>query len=473
MSDQLKITPQPVPRDPSIARQESTIEQIPQLSDTSKVIKSNAKDDYNQNRPDGHGDFNSHSIRAKTLRLFLSSETATEASKRLISADALGLAELNGPEAGKWAQFMSNFFLGPSELSAYLKDQLSNNSLFQGSFFDFLRGILQQHGDNASIANSLVDVLKALELYQNRQNTALLLMHNLNNLLPFVSAKNQSALMEAIKALEQTYSSKNGELSPQVQRIIMQVLTETASLNRDQSALRNMVMQAVHNLSRLEPSDQGTLQKTVDHFIATLQQYSKLSNEQKELMLHAFDKQLQSTSSVQSASDRIIASLDSALSPGNPLPLQLAASNILSALLLNHSVLLPLIYGFIPLQLDNTYLFSEMWAHVSDDEKEKESSSKEAKPAKKTTVFFTMESSAFGYLQGTLEIRRKKLSLALEGPELILGPLGGLQAYLAPIAAEYGYELTQTDIVKLEQPKHFIDVFGKQILKEASLNVQV
>lgn len=473
MSDQMKITPQPVPKEPVVSRHESSVSQIPQLSETSKVIKSNVKDNFNQNKPDSGTDFNSQSIRSKALKLFLTNETATEAAKRLINAETLGLAELNTPEAGKWAQFLSAFFLNPAELAAYLKDQLSNNSLFQGNFFDFLRNILQQHGNNPTIANSLVDVLKAMELYQNRQNTTLLLIHNLTNLLPFTSSKNQELLLQTLQALQQSLNDPNAGFSAQLQKNIMQILSDTASLNKDQTSLRNMVMQAVHNLARLEASDQSSLQKTVEHFAATLQQYSKLTNEQRDLMMNAFYKQLQGHSINQEASDRIIAALDQALTAGNPLSLQLAASNILSALLLNHSVLLPLIYGFIPLQLDNTYLFSEMWAHVSDEEDDQENSAKHAQSTKKTTVFFTMESSAFGYLQGTLEVHQKQLTLELEGPDIILKPFSNLKEHLSPIVAELGYELIQAEVIRLEKPKHFIDVFGKQILKEVSLNVQV
>jgi len=253
----------------------------------------------------------------------------------------------------------------------------------------------------------------------------------------------------------------------------MQILSETASTHRDQNALRNMIMLAIHNLSRLENSDKYSLLKSVDHFSATLQQYSKLSPEQQNQLMNALERQLQSTLPNHAAADRIMAALDFGLSSTNPLPLQMASSNILSALLLNQSVLLPLLYGFIPLQLDNTYLFSEMWAYVHDDENEKSSSAIEAPSNKITTVFFTMESSAFGHMQGTLEAQAKNLSLQLESPQIAIPFLQNIAGHLEPVVDKFGYHLTQSEVIVLEKPKRFIDVFGKKILKEASLNVQV
>jgi len=92
---------------------------------------------------------------------------------------------------------------------------------------------------------------------------------------------------------------------------------------------------------------------------------------------------------------------------------------------------------------------------------------------KKTVVFFTMESSVFGYMQGTLESRQKNIDLQLEAPDAAVKILNTMKEHLAPTIEELGYKLNQVDIVPLEVRKHFIDVFGKKILKEASLNVRV
>ncbi len=476
MTNHIQLNPPPLPKEPIPARNDIITNPHHQdVSDASKVVKTNVKDDYNQNQPQEQNfDFNSQSIRQRVLKLLLNNESATQAVKRLLLGNE-ALFNTNALDSAKWSQFLEQFFLSAEEMPTYLKEQLSNHSLFQGSFFDFLRNILSKYGNNPAIKNSLLNVLKTMELFQNRQNTSAFLIHNLNNLLPFLNADNQRSILDAINYLQQNMLNDTA-LPNDLQRSIMDALSQTASKNRDNSNLRNMIMQAIHNLSRLDNSDKASLLRSIENFTTTLQQYSKLTVEQKDALMASVQHQLNNAEATNhSATDRILSALDFGLSGSNPLSMQLASSGILSALLLNHSVLLPLIYGFIPLKLDNTYLFSELWAHVEDDEDT--SNGKDHKndysEKKKTVVFFTMESSVFGYMQGTLESRQKNIDLQLEAPDAAVKILNTMKEHLAPTIEELGYKLNQVDIVPLEVRKHFIDVFGKKILKEASLNVRV
>lgn len=472
MTNHINLNPPPLPKEPIVPRNDAIANPYQDVSDTSKIIKTNVKDNYGQNQSSEQNfEFNSQSIRSRVLKLLLNNESATEAVKRLLLSNE-ALKGANALDSAKWSQFLEQFFLSADELPAYLKEQLSNHSLFQGNFFDFLRNILIKYGNNSVIKDSLINVLKTMELYQNRQNSVAFLIHNLNNLLPFLNQENQSSILEVINFLQQ--NMLNDEALPKdLQRTIMDALSQTASQNKENSALRNMIMQAIHNLSRLDTGDKSSLLRAIEDFTTTLQQYSKLTAEQKDALLNSLQHQLSRAESTNhSSADRVLAALDYGLSNNNPLSMQLASSGILSALLLNHSVLLPLIYGFIPLQFDNTYLFSELWAHVEEDT-EQSSGKNHQNDAKKTVVFFTIESSVFGYLQGTLENKQKVLDVQLEAPEAAVNVLQSLKEHLSPIVENLGYQLNQVDIVPMEVRKHFIDVFGKKILKEASLNVRV
>jgi len=65
------------------------------------------------------------------------------------------------------------------------------------------------------------------------------------------------------------------------------------------------------------------------------------------------------------------------------------------------------------------------------------------------------------------------LEIQLESPESFLDLMQGLGNHLAPVLAETGYNLTNLSIVPLTTPKKAIDVFGKQMLKEAYINVRI
>lgn len=466
MSEQIKIPPTSIPREP--VNKIENIKDQPLVSDTSKVIKPNDKDTMAQNKSDNSTSFNYQSISARTMRLLANNETATQSLKRLLfNEDALRLMKSGSADGMQMSKFLDAFFITLDQLPEYLQNQLSNSSLFQGDFFDILRQLMLQNHGNSQIYDASTQLLKGMEAYQNRENTISFLISNLNNLLPYLSKQNQQDILSMIGQLRQMPSSL--EQLNTLRRGILDILGQTAAQNKDNQILRNMIMQAVHNLTRLDNSEQDSLNKLFNNLLNRLQQYSKLPSEQRANFYETFQKHLHSGTSNHFVTDQVLNALDKGLSAESPLAVQLASSNMLSSLLLNQSILLPLIYGFIPLRLDEHYLFSELWAYV-DNEDDNTSSINNSAMVK---VFFTLESTVFGFFQGVLQSSGKKVAVSLEAPEMALPYLTDMNTYLTPVFKNLGYQLTKTEINPLINPKKFYDVFGKKILREAYLNVQI
>lgn len=465
MSEPIKIPPTIIPREP--AGKIESIKDQPLVSDTSKVIKPNDKDTMAQSKSDNSTSFNYQSISARTMRLLSNNETATQSLKRLLfNEDALFLMKSGSADGLQMSKFLNAFFITLDQLPEYLQNQLNNTSLFQGDFFDLLRQLMMQNSSNTQIYDASIQLLKGMEAFQNRENTISFLISNLNNLLPYLSQQDQQDILNIIGQLKQMPNSS--EQLNALRRTILDILGQTAAQNKDNQILRNMIMQAVHNLTRLDNSEQDSLTKLYNNLLNRLQQYSKLPADQRAIFHDAFQKHLHSNSDSHLATDQVLAALDHGLSAESPLAVQLASSNMLSSLLLNHSILLPLVYGFIPLRFEDHYLFSEYWAHVEEEE---HASSMEDNAMVK--IFFTMESTIFGFFQGVLQNSGKKIAVSLEAPEMALPFLSDINEYLTPVFKNLGYQLTSADVKPLINPKKFYDVFGKKILKEAYLNVQI
>jgi hypothetical protein len=442
--------------------------QAPAVADTSRVIRPSDREASRQKRPDAPLEFNYRSLSARMLRLLSESETATQALQRLLfNPETARLLKSGGAESALLMQFLEAFFLPPEELAAFLQANTENQTIFRGEFFDLLRQILAQNSRSPQIQEALNDFLKGLELFQHRQNSAALVMHNLTNLLPHLSAARQEDIRAALLLLGRSLAAE-APIGDALKNI-MRVLQDTAALHRD-SPLRNMIMQTVHNLARLEGGSQTDLPRLFNTFAAGIQQFGRLSPEQREFLREALLTKL--TPGGGAAAEQVLAALDKGLSGENPLPVQLTASHILSSLLLNNSVLLPLVYLFIPLRLGDTFLFSELWGRVESEGSGSGGGGKEGGEGS-VRVFFTLQSSVFGYFQGTLRAAGRALALELEAPESALAPLAGLADYLTPLAGARGYDLQNVSVTSLTRPKKALDVFGADILKEAYLNVRV
>ncbi|MDR1070233.1 MAG: hypothetical protein LBL37_05605 [Gracilibacteraceae bacterium] len=471
MPDQLSIPSLPAARDP-VTRVDGPLgsqgpNQAPNLSDTARVIRPSDREALQQKRPDAPLEFNFRSLSARTFRLLSDSETATQALRRILfSPEAAQLLKAGAAESAMLMQFLESFFLPPEELGAYLKANMENFSVFRGEFFDVLRQILAQNSHSPQIQDALANFLKGLELFQHRQNSAALVMHNLTNILPHLSADGQEVVRSALLTLGRALADESAVSG--AMKDVMLVLRNAAGLHKD-SPLRNMVMQAMHNLTRLESGGQTDLLRLYNTFSATVQQFGRLSPEQREFLQEALLAKLH-TAAGSAAAEQVFSALDKGLSADNPLPIQLASSHTLSAILLNNSILLPLVYMFIPLKLGDTFLFSELWGQVENGSEGGDGSEAAERGAR---LFFTLQSSVFGYFQGTLQTKGQSLSVELEAPESALEAMAGLEDYLAPLTGAYGYELRTVSVTPLARQKKIFDVFDPRILKEAYLNVRV
>lgn len=473
MSDQLKVTSPPVMKEP-IAKPNTVPNQIVDVSDTSKVIKTNIKDTMAQNKPEAGLEFNHQSMSARTLKLLTNADTITQIVKRLIFNNALLNPIANTADNQALINdFIANFFLDGEQILDCISTQCQKNTLFQGKFFDLLRNLYYANNNNTYLKNDILNLLKTFDLFATKEQTVNYLIHNLSNLSVFLSPKDGEKIKNFINQLVQSMHEPETQTMNllDARKAIMATLSETASMNRDNNPLRNMIMLAVHNLSRLDNCDQKSLQNSLEKLISDLQQFNKLSSSNKDMLRQSLQEQILSLQQENNAlSKQMISALDKGLALESPLTIQMASSNILSALLLNQSILLPLIYGFVPLQFEDTYLFSELWVNPDAEDEKKNTGGSDQKTVK---VFFTLEASALGYFQGTINLNQKNMSIEIEAPELAMSFLEGLSQHLKPIVAANGFKLNQLNITPLKAPKKFYEVFGKDIIREAYINVRV
>jgi len=468
MSDLLNsVTNAAMPKESIVRPDNSAQQQVQQVYTTEKVIKTNVKDSYNENKPGL--DFNYDSISNRTAKMLSSNESVSEVVKRsLFHPNTMSLTQTSSKEGSLFAQFFRDFFFTQDQLLNLLQSQ-TQNSIFQGPLFAFLQNMYQQT-NNQEIQNSILNVLKIFDLYNSQNITLNNLQASLQQLLPSFSSKIGEQVNGVYNQLLAAIQQHDHDAMLASRKDMMTILSAMAAHNKDNTSLRNMIMLSVHHLTRLDQTEYSQLTRALEQLFGTLQQYTDVAPNQKDILFHLLHEQLNfQQSSSQQIAQQLAASFEQGLANDSPIGLQLITSNMLSSILMNNSIMMPLVYGFIPLQFANTFLFSEFWAKVDRDE----SHGGGSEPETRVSIFFTVESSILGSFQGMLKTVGNNLEIQLESPESFLDLMQGLGNHLAPVLAETGYNLTNLSIVPLTTPKKAIDVFGKQMLKEAYINVRI
>lgn len=468
MSDLLNsVTNAAIPKEPALRPDNSNNQQVQPVYTTEKVIKTSVKDSYSENK--SGMEFNYNSISNRTAKMLAANESVSEIVKRaLFNPNTISLTQANSKDGNLFAQFFRDFFFTQEQLMNLLNSQ-TQNTIFQGPLFDLLSNMYQQT-NNQEIQNGILNVLKIFDLYNSQNTTLTNLQYSLQQLLPFFSSDTGTQLNQVFQQLSTAIEQQEQSAMLASRRAMLSLLSDLAAANKDNTPLRNSIMLAVHQLTRLDQTEYSQLTRSLEQLFGTLQQYTDVSPDQKDALFQLLHQQLQyRQEQAQQIAHQLAASFEQGLAKDSPIGLQLITSSMLSSILMNNSVMLPLIYGFVPLQLANTFLFSEFWAKVDRKEKEGKQNEQEIK----ATIFFTVESSVLGSFQGTIETLGQNMDITLESPESFIGLMQGLSTHLEPVLSETGYRLKNLSIVPLTTPKKAIDVFGRQMLKEAYINVRV
>ncbi len=144
------------------------------------------------------------------------------------------------------------------------------------------------------------------------------------------------------------------------------------------------------------------------------------------------------------------------------------ASNLLQSMINAPGVMTPLSHFILPIQVENTRAFGELWVD-NDDEPEGGAS---AGGGKHYHMFLTFDVDAFGRFEADVYANDSKISVSLLHPPSFGKNIDQMISKINRIAADAGYTVSRFDTGVLKKPHNLTQVFPKLIERRAGLNVQ-
>lgn len=143
------------------------------------------------------------------------------------------------------------------------------------------------------------------------------------------------------------------------------------------------------------------------------------------------------------------------------------ASNLLQSMINAPGVMTPLAHFILPLQIENTRAFGELWVDNDDD-----SAPKSGGGTKRYHLFLTFDVDNLGRFEADIYAGESSVDISLLHPPAFTKRIDGVINRVNRVAAGAGYSVNRFETGVLKAPHNLTQVFPKLIERRAGLNVQ-
>ena len=354
------------------------------------------------------------------------------------------------------------------QLLRFLTAQMQAGTRFGGALFDVLRNAYARAGSDGVRA----DILSFLKSYSDWSSTKHLegnLMRNLAAMADAMPASWGDKLRELLAQLENGVAAgdRQGNISL-IQQRVFPFMSAYVAQTHDLGTPRGLLSLMALDVTRYE---NGSEEKLTEMF-RQLAGYGTLKGTLGGIDSEALLKLLQSSqvkaSGATQFADHLAAAAARALRGEGSAEVQETFRNLVSSMLINESVYMPLSHFMIPLEMDGRKLFSELW--VDADAEEKNGRGKGGKCMK---LLFKIDVEKLGLFDVVLACRdNKEVEVAIACPEKAAAFSREIEQTVSRILTRN--ELTPAGIVvrRMERPVTLTEVFPKIFEGMNSINVK-
>ncbi|WP_313528387.1 hypothetical protein [Anaerotignum sp.] len=441
---------------------------INNVTNINKVTRSDSKSantDYQQNNFVQYQNSNYEGF----LKILKGMPTTTELMADLMFARMGNLVNsgVNENFAQEISQFLEMIQLSKEDLQSYMKNQCNGATKFGGGFFDFLRGVLSET-NSTDLQMRILDLLKKYNDFTANKHVLNSILIDLSNLSKSLPKSYSEQLLALAGKLDP--EAKPGDITKNLEILkkeIIPYLSKYIKYTNDFGRVRDFISLLTQNIARYE---NGNKNGFIDAFEG-LMNYNVIKDKLGNINPETFANVLVQMNSDESGRNEFNQKLINILERG--IRGEAGYENIdifksvLSSMLLNESVYVPLLHVMLPLNLDGNLLFSELWIDPDDGEGNREESERSTK------LLIKFDIKDIGFFDLIVLHKKGKIDMQLFCPERILALDKGIRAGLTDIMERNGFSIGSISVDKSKAPLSISEVFPKIYERKNTVNVKI
>lgn len=373
------------------------------------------------------------------------------------------------------ANYLNMSKMSPAELAAFIKEQLSAGTKFSGILFDTLRqGIY--YSDTSALRTQILELVRTLDNMNSGRHLLETMKQELSNIGEGMFKTQRQILEEAV--LKMDFKAAIGDVehnSKILKQEIVPLLKSYIKQTGDMGMIREQISLLTYNIARYESGgiDRASIlfrrlmgnKDIAERFEKNFQNLNW-----KDMNIADFLKAYSSKAEgeqIKRWSDSFLNIMEKAIKGEAGTENKQIFENIMTSILVNQSVYMPLLHLMIPVELYDTKLYSEMWIDP-DCEGDGVDSEK-----RKSRLLIKFDIEEVGFFDLILEYSQNNVDVALLYPENFKKMEGEFRKGLMDILRKHNLNYSSVSLQKSSAPITISEVFPKIYERRNTINVRV
>lgn len=399
--------------------------------------------------------------------------TVTETMARMLMT-RMGTLVSSGMTEGmatELSQFFAMLKLSPEQMLQLLKNQMSATAKFSGPLFSFLREALSQ-SPSAGMKNDVLQFLKRFNDFSSTPHIEGNLLRNVRQMIWFMPQRYGESVHEQLTQLEALIGKgdRAGALSL-LQGTLVPYMSDYVAQMHDLGIVRSLLSLFTLDITRYESgSPENMLQafRQLAGYAPFSDQISSMT--EQDLMALLNDTAFHQSAQNDAIADQLLSLAGRALRGEGGPELRQTFQELVSSILVNESVYMPLNHFMLPLELDGRMMYSEMWV-----DPDAENDAERGKSEKERTLRFLLKFDVqeLGLFDLVLSYRQGTIDVQIRCPERIGAFSRLIEQQLHALAEKNGVRVQGLHVESMVRPLTISEVFPKIFDRKDSVNVRV
>ena len=372
--------------------------------------------------------------------------------------------------AEEMSQIMGLLKMDQGQLLQFLSAQMKAGTRFGGALFALLRNAYAR-ADSAGVRGDILNFLKSYSDFSSTAHIEGNLLRNLAGMADAMPASWGDKLRQLLAQLENGVAAgdRQGNLNL-IQQEVFPFMSSYVSTTHDLGTPRELLSLLALDVARYE---NGSEEKLTEAF-HQLAGYGTLKSvlgaiDDKALLKLLQGSQFNEGTSAARFADHLAAAAARALRGEGSAEVQQTFRNLVSAMLVNESVYMPLNHFLIPLEQDGRKLFSELWVDADAEDKK----NGRGGDGKCMRFLFKLDVEKVGLFDVILTSRDKEVEGAVACPPGVAPFSREIEKTVSQILTRNELTPVGVSVRKMERPVTLTEVFPKIFEGKNSVNVKV
>lgn len=395
----------------------------------------------------------------------MTEEFATLLFERLGTVVKAGLGENSAQELGRFLEMIQ---VDPQNMLAFMKEQGNAAIRFQGAFFSLLRQVMSET-PNVELRSGILEFMKRYTDMAEGKHVLAQMEQTMGKIKDGMFESGRARMEEMQEQMNFADAKATNQNASVVKEKMLPYLNQYINGTHDRGNVRENTAFLAALTARYENGDASRVMdkfKELMEFPAMQKHFKGFNAEDlmRALASTDYEKAVQKNQWMKEFANMIEKGMKEGASPEQ----KQIYRNMMTSILLNESVYMPVLHMMLPMQVDDRLMFAEMWVDPDAD--------KEAKPGEEDKTvqgLVKFDIQDLGFFDLYFVYQGGKVNLQLNFPDVLEDKEGEIREELAQILERNGLEARELFLGSSKESIAISEAFPQIFERRNSINVKV